>query len=166
MVGSHVVRAAGTPDVEALLAMAAARREQYRAYQPQFWRPAEDAIARQRAFFESLLHDDAVAVLVVADEQRDIQGFVVARTVSAPPVYDPGGSTCMVDDLTVRDDEQWSGIGRALLEAVAQWGAARGAGQIVVVTAHLDDAKRRLLAAFDLSVASEWWVGSLSRPGG
>jgi len=56
-------------------------------------------------------------------------------------------------------------VGKMLFEAVAEWAGGRDASQIVVVTAHLDAGKRRLLAGLDLSLASEWWVGGVPRLG-
>jgi GNAT superfamily N-acetyltransferase len=159
------VRSAVPADLDGLIDLAARRREQYRGYQPQFWRPAADATARHRSFFTSLLNDEEVALLVAADDGGPVRGFLLARCVAAPPVYDPGGLTCMVDDFTVDDDEVWPEVGRLLLTAVRQWAAGRGGAQLVVVTAHLDSAKRALLADADLGLASEWWVGPVLDPG-
>jgi GNAT superfamily N-acetyltransferase len=158
------VRAAVAADVEGLVQLAARRREQYHQYQPRFWQPADDASEMQRRFFHALIDDEAVAVLVVPGGAGDLQGFAVARTVDAPPVYDPRGPTCLVDDFTVSDDAEWPRTGALLLEAVSRWAGCRGATQLVVVTAHLDEAKRRLLRRSELSLASEWWVGEVHRP--
>jgi GNAT superfamily N-acetyltransferase len=158
------VRVAVPADVERLVQLAARRRAQYHQYQPRFWQPAEDASEKQRRFFQALIDDEAVAVLVVTEAAGDLRGFAVARTVDAPPVYDPGGPTCLVDDFTVSDDSEWPRTGALLLEAVSRWADGRGATQLVVVTAHLDEGKRRLLRSSELSLASEWWVGEVRRP--
>lgn len=166
MSGLWRVRYAVAADVERLVDLAAERRERYRRYQPEFWRPADDAADKQRQFFLNLVDDHGVAVLVAA-VGGDVRGFAVARIVQAPPVYDPGGLTCMVDDFTVRDDAEWPEIGPLLIEAIAHWAADGGATQMVVVTAHLDEAKRGALGGSDLSLASEWWVrptADTSRP--
>ena len=161
MVTSYRVRAAAAADVEAIVVLAAQRREQYRAYQPTFWRPAEDAAAKHRDFFLTLLGDDQVTVVVAVDDRDDVRGFVVARTVAAPPVYDPGGLTCLVDDFTVADDADWPAAGPLLIDAVTRWSAGRGATQLVVVTAHLDAVKRQTLQDAGLALASEWWTGGV-----
>ena len=147
-------------DLEEILQIAGARRQQYVEYQPEFWRPAQDAVDRQRAFFASLLGSDD-AFFGVAREQGKVFGFALARMVDAPPVYDPGGPSCVVDDFAVADPEDWSEIGPMLLDAVGKWGAGRGATQLVAVVAQLDDAKRTVLKEFQLTIASEWWVGAL-----
>jgi hypothetical protein len=76
-------------------------------------------------------------------------------------VYDPGGPSCFVDDFAVTSPQLWLTDGKALLAAAAQWGAARGAAQLVVVNAQKDASKAELLAASGLSIASTWSVGSL-----
>lgn len=151
-------RRASADDLEDLLGLAEQRRQQYQRYQPQFWRPAEDAVQQQRGFFRSLLNDDQVFVLL-AELKSELRGFIIARTVSAPPVYNPGGFTCLVDDFAVLDPADWPKVGLALLEAARNWGADNGAVQLVVVTAHLDDSKRAALQAAQLTLASEWWAG-------
>jgi hypothetical protein len=48
------VNRATSDQVEQLLEIAAGRRAAYADYQPGFWRPAADAIDRQRAYFTGL----------------------------------------------------------------------------------------------------------------
>ena len=71
-----------------------------------------------------------------------------------PPVYDPGGLACVLDDFTVREAGQWVDLGRLLLEAARDWAVSQGAVQVVVATAHLDQSKRAALQATSLSIAS------------
>lgn len=155
------IRPAALSDVDAVVSFAAARRAQYQGYQPTFWRPAADAAARQRPYLAGLVEDPAVITLVAVADHDEVIGFVIATVTQAPPVYDPGGLTCMVDDFTVADPRNWDTIGVDLLRAVSHTAAKRGAAQVVVVTAHLDEAKRAALAASGLSLASEWWVRPL-----
>ena len=121
------MRAAVPADVERLVELSAQRRAQYRTYQPRFWQPAEDAQEKQTPFFRALVDDAAVAVLVATDAAGVVRGFAVARNVEAPPVYDPGGPTCLVDDFTVSADSEWPEVGGLLLEAVGRWAGRRGA---------------------------------------
>lgn len=155
------IREATAGDLEAVLALAAARRVQYETFQPVFWKPAADAEVRQRPYLAELIDDDSVITLVAVLAQA-LVGFVVARLAPAPPVYDPGGLTCMVDDFTVASSDDWPTLGVDLLNAVRHAVSGRGAAQLVVVTAQLDEAKRAALAASGLGVASEWWVGRLT----
>lgn len=155
------VRRATLDDLEQLLTIAAERRSSYAEYQPWFWRPARDAVDHQRAYFASLLDDDQSRV-VAAVEGAELHGFAIARLVPAPPVYDPGGPSCLVDDFAVVDPGKWSITGPLLLGALRVWAAGLGAVQLVVVTAHLDDRKRAALQGSGLTPASEWWVGPVT----
>jgi hypothetical protein len=76
----------------------------------------------------------------------------------APPVYDPGGLTCQIDDFVVVTAARWPTTGVRLLRAGLAEAARRGAIQAVVVTGHLDQPKRQALQACGLEIASEWWV--------
>lgn len=148
-------------DLEQVLDIAAERRMDYAEYQPQFWRPAPDAVHRQREYVETLLEDDQ-ALVVVARDGAGLRGFAIGRLVPAPPVYDPGGASCVVDDFAVASPGEWSTLGPLLLHALRSWGIGRGAVQLVVVTAHSDQTKRAVLSGDGLTIASEWWVATMT----
>jgi hypothetical protein len=154
---SDRIRAAAQADAAAMTGMAASRREQYARYQPVFWRPAADALDKQYAYLVGLIADSQVITLV-SEEDSQVTGFLIAALLPAPPVYDPGGLTCQIDDFTVGYEEKWATTGPALLRAGLAEAARRGAVQAVVVTAHLDHPKRQALLSCGLEVASEWWV--------
>ena len=153
---SERIRAATQSDVAAMTDLAACRRKQYARYQPVFWRPAAGARDKHRTYLAGLVADSQVITLV-SEEDSQVTGFLIATLVPAPPVYDPGGLTCQIDDFTVAHDERWTATGPALLtEGLAQ-AARRGAVQAVVVTAYIDHPKRQALRSCGLEVASEWW---------
>jgi hypothetical protein len=158
MNGDYELRPADAEDLDRLVELAAHRRAMYERFQPQFWRPAVDARTLQRGYFAALLTDLDVLVMV-GGRRRFIDGFLIARLVPPPPVYDPGGLTCLIDDFIVGKPGQWDDLGELLLESARDWGSLRGAVQVVVVTAHLDGPKRAALRSAGLSIASEWWVG-------
>ncbi len=136
--------------------MASARRTQYALYQPVFWAPAPNAEELQKPYFAKLVRDQDVITLV-AEDSGTVTGFVIAMITGAPPVYNPGGRTCQIDDFVVAPG-RWQSTGTQLLAAALERAADRGAVQAVVVTAHLDADKREALRASGLSIASEWWV--------
>lgn len=84
--------------------------------------------------------------------------------VPSPPVYDPGGTTGLIDDFAVETTELWATCGRALLVEAATRARDRGAVQLVVVTATLEP-KKRMLADAGLKVASEWFTRRCNRVG-
>jgi GNAT superfamily N-acetyltransferase len=90
-----------------------------------------------------------------------IDGFVIAFLHDVPPVYDPGGRTCTIDDFTVASPHLWPSVGRDLLLAAADAIRELGAAQIVVVCGHHDEPKRAMLEAAGWPVASEWRVRAL-----
>jgi hypothetical protein len=148
------IRRAAPGDLDRILALAAARREEYAGYQPRFWRPAPGAVDVQRERLSGLLGSGIVLV------SEPSFGYAVATLVPAPSLYDRGVA-CVVEELTVEDPGLWPRIGVELLAAVRAAARERGAAEVVAVTARLDGPKRAALAAAGLVPASEWWVGEL-----
>jgi GNAT superfamily N-acetyltransferase len=152
-------------DVDEVAALADARRREYELQQPLFWRPAEDALDRHRTYLHGLVEAEDHVFLVARGAGR-LSGFIIGKLVPAPPVYEPGGLTCMVDDFAVAEPDEWALLAVALLRAVADHARERGAAQAVVVTGHHDEVKRQALRRAGLTVASEWWVGPIDRMAG
>lgn len=163
------VRAATTDDLDAVVDLAAATRAGYAVHQPVFWRPAPDARGAHRTYLAGQITDDRVISLVATEPDRGrvdgaeaVVGFAVGVLHPAPPVYDPGGPTCTVDDFTVDDPERWATTGVDLLRAVRARAAARGAAQVVIVVGAHDHPKQAALAATGLTAASQWWTAPTS----
>jgi GNAT superfamily N-acetyltransferase len=154
------IRAAEEQDLDALLELSELRRHEYESYQPVFWRPAANAMANQRPYFAGLLRDHEVLARVAVSSDV-VVGFAIGRLTPAPPVYDPGGPTCLLDDFAVVDPASWLTVGLDLLKAVCDAAQERGAVQVVVVTAFQDAARRAALQAAGLDLASEWWTRPL-----
>ncbi len=75
-----------------------------------------------------------------------------AIILSAPPVYDPGGLVCFVED--------WTGSETLLADAERE-AAARGAVLVRVICAQGDPNRARMLTRHGYTVASEWYAASL-----
>jgi GNAT superfamily N-acetyltransferase len=151
------IRTATLDDVPAMVELAQQRRVQHQNYQPRFWRNAVDSREKHAPFLRKLVqHERAISLVSEADDT--VNGFVIATLVPAPPVYDVGGLTCSIDDFCVVDGLDWDHIGKALLDEVIERAKARGAVQTVVVCAHLDEVKRKMLADQGFTIASEWYV--------
>ena len=155
-----VIRAATTDDLPQLLDLASQRRADYALAQPRFWRPVADAVERQRPYFSRQLADERIIALV-HEMAGDVDGFAIGVLMAAPPVVDPGGDTCLVDDFAVADPAAWATVGAALLAAVRERALALGAVQLVVISGHHDAPKRAMLAASGCAIASEWWLGEV-----
>lgn len=148
--------------MERMVELADAKRREYEIFAPTFQRPATQAIEVHRPWLAGLVDDPDVGTFVHEDGPGGVDGFVIVTTGPAPPVYDPGGATALIDDFTVASPELWGTAGAALLAAGTGWALERGAVQIVVVSGPHDAPKRALLHGAGLYVASEWFTTPLS----
>jgi hypothetical protein len=148
------IRPAEPGDLDRILTLAAAQRDEYATYQPRFWRPAPGAANAQRAYLLGLIED---GIALVSEPSF---GYAFGTLLPAPSVYDRGPA-CLVVDFAVEERLLWPRVGVELLAAVRVAARDRGATETVVVTARLDGLKRAALTAAGLVPASEWWVGDL-----
>ena len=157
------IRAADEDDIDLIADLMQEKRLQYASYQPLFWRVAPSAVATHKAFLSKMISDEHTIALVWQETRESIEGFILAIITGFPPAYDPGDPTCMIDDYWVRgDQERWNAIGQALLDGACTRARSEfGAAQVVVVCAHKDVAKRSMLRAEGLAIASEWYVKAL-----
>ena len=63
-------------------------------------RPAAAAPDKHHTYLGSLVASDEIITLV-SEEAGQLSGFLIAALDPAPPVYDPGGLTCQIDDFVV-----------------------------------------------------------------
>jgi GNAT superfamily N-acetyltransferase len=155
-----LIRRAEASDVPAMLDLAEQRRTQYARYQPRFWNPAPDARLAQSGYFAQLVATPEVLTAVCV-QATELIGFLIASLVPAPPVYDPGGLTCQIDDFCLASLDTWQTVGKQLLEHTYAAARQRGATQAVVVCGHLDQPKRNMLFSIGATLASEWFVQEL-----
>ena len=135
-------------------------RSELAEFQPNMWRKASDADERQREFFDFAINREN-NISLVANDDTGFLGFLIASLVSAPPVYAPGGLTCLVDDFAVTSPVDWIRVGQALFAELNLLSRVRGAVQVVVICPHLHTGKRDLLQSLGYSLASEWWVNEM-----
>ena len=150
------IRPAEPGDLDRILALAAAQRDDYATFQPRFWRPAPGAAEAQRAYLLGLIEDSGAIALV----SEPSFGYAFGTLLPAPPVYERGPA-CLVVDFAVEDRSLWPRVGVELLASVRVAARDRGATDAVVVTPRLDGQKRAALTKVGLVPASEWWVGDL-----
>jgi GNAT superfamily N-acetyltransferase len=155
------IRLAQAEDVSAMVELSEQqRRLDQERYHLKFYHKAADSREKQLPYFQRQVADERVIALV-HEPNGSIDGFIIGMLIDAPPVYDPGGLTCLVDDFVVQQPEAWSQIGAALLRQVNQLAKEQGAVQTVVVCRRLDEDKRTTLASLGLTVVSEWSVVEL-----
>ncbi len=152
-----MLRKAREADVPQMIALAAMKRTEYESFAPTFWHQAKDAAEKQTAFFCDLLHRENTLCLV-SEHEEQINGFIIAAIVAAPPVYDPGSLVCIVDDFVMASPVLWTTVGKDLLQEARRTAESQGAKLAVVVCGHRDEPKREMLQSAGLSIASEWYV--------
>jgi hypothetical protein len=155
------IRRAAPSDLEAIVALVSAKRAQLESYEPVTWHPSEHAPAMSKEFFRAQMGEQGPIFLVAAEGDAVI-GFINAVLQPAPPVYDPGGKTVMIDDFAVIDGSKGDEAAIALLDAALSEGRGRGAIQVIIVAAAKDERAAAWFRARNLHVFSQWWTAVLS----
>lgn len=139
-------------DAHAAADLAEAKRTEYAAYSPVFWRPAEDARDRHLPFLAHCIESERFLALA-AEQSGAVVGIALTSLSGAPPPFhaDPE-PTWFLDDFFVAGGA-WAEVGGPLLERIAA-----EAKRLVVVAAHADRAKCALLEALGFACAASWWV--------
>ena len=154
------IRDADLSDVESMVRLSETFRKSLTNYSPVFWRKAESSFESQSGFFRSLLPLEDTVVLI-AERDSELAGFIIGRLQKAPPVYAPGGPVCLIDDFCMASEAEWSTVASELLKAVEQWARSRGAVLSVVICPNRGVAKRRFLDERGFDVTSSWHIRGL-----
>lgn len=155
---NHSIRPATDADLPRIEALCEEKRVEYQGYSPLFWNKASDSSALHLEYLKRLIKHDDVFFLVV-EHRGNVEGFLIAAMTSPPPVYNPGGKVCLVDDYNVASSYLWGTAGKALLVRAWEEAQQREARLLVVVCGQRDVPKRTMLQNANLEVASEWFVG-------
>jgi hypothetical protein len=129
-----MIRKAVADDIAAMVALSDRDRTHREKVDPEFFRKNAAGAEFQAYFFKNQLESDRI-IAEVDEHAGQLRGFVIATIMQAPPVYDPGGLTVLIDDFTVADENEWNSVGVALLEHVKTEGKARGAVGLVTICA-------------------------------
>jgi hypothetical protein len=143
-----------------MVALMERKRSEQEQEQPIFWRKAEESAMKHAGYLHNLLQRDGVFAFV-HETAGAIDGLVIGMEMTAPPVYNPGGPMCLIDDFTVANPDLWSTGGRALLEAAQTQARERGMVSMQVICGHYDAPKRAMLGAAGFPVVSEWRIRPL-----
>jgi hypothetical protein len=151
------IRTATSSDIAAMVNLSASKRKDYEKAQPIFWKMADNADTSQANWFHKLLSSPE-CILLVAEDNLDINGFIIGKLMNAPEVYNPGGLTLMIDDFCVSSADLWETVGTELVNHIIEIAKTKDAAQILVVCGQHDEAKRVFLKKKNLNVASEWYT--------
>ncbi len=93
-----------------------------------------DATRQQRGL--ELLLGAATALVLVAEDQGAVVGMATAQLLISTA---EGAPSLFIEDVVVRPARQHRGIGSALLERLAEWGADRGASRMQLLADRTND---------------------------
>ena len=151
------VRIATEDDLPAMVSLIEAHRVQLKEWQPRFWNPAPGAAEMSKQWFGHLISQTRNLGLV-HESDGTIDGFLIATIVPAPPVYDPGGLTCLIDDFAVASDDLWPSVGEALVQYASGWSKENGASQTVIITPMAHNEKMAFVENRRMTPSASWWV--------
>ncbi len=145
------VRLATPQDAPAVGALAARARPRPHGMQL-VWKETPSIEGYRRRFAESDL------LCLVTEGGPGLVGYALAKPgVPSPPVYDPGGTTCFVDELELAPGGDPAGVAERLLGALEV--AARQAGdvQLLVTCGRSERVKRDQLDARRYRWPADWY---------
>ncbi len=120
---------------------------------------------RTNAYFHGLMIDDD-ARLVVVEEGGVLLGAAIGRVYDTPedPIIAPLRRV-HVAALVVLPGHRRRGLGRALMDAIATWGAEQGAEQLVLTVWEGNEGAQALYDALDYHEVNRVLVKDLPRGG-
>jgi GNAT superfamily N-acetyltransferase len=138
-----MVRRATSKDVAELGELGVALMRSHYAFDDQrFLEPTQADAAGYARFLEAQL-DEQDAVVLVAEQQGRIVGYVYAAV--EPHSWKDLRDECgFIHDLLVADVARRTGVGEALLNAAIEWLREQGMPRVVLGTAAQNETARRL----------------------
>ena len=100
-----MIRDSSEVEIPQMTLLADRKRSEYEQYAPTFWRAAKDAAQKQAPYFHDQLGEKDT-ICLVAEHEDQVRGFLIAKVVTAPPVYDPGTLVGMIDDFVVASPDR------------------------------------------------------------
>ncbi|MGB0922200.1 MAG: hypothetical protein ACPG1C_12895 [Alphaproteobacteria bacterium] len=143
-------------DIPQMVALIEARREILAAAEPVFWARGENTVGLTQAFFGYLIQSEETIALC-AYEGTTMQGFLIALKQAVPPAYTPPGDTYLIDDFALADEALWPSVGVALMQAAETVAKANGAGQLIAVSAMVEQTRSKTYKADGFNPVSQWW---------
>ncbi len=157
-----VLRTATARDLHAVMALWNELVDYHHALDPRFGRSAPEAQEKFRSWMEQGL-DDPERLLLVAEHQGHVLGFVHVLIKPTPPVF-PRPRTGFVTDLAVSAGHRRGGIGRALVQAVRGWCAEQGLEDLGLGVAVRNPAGLAFWSAMGFEAWTQTMVQRLSGP--
>ena len=140
------IRRATQSDLPALGRLGALlMRMHYGFDQKRFLEPGDNPEDGYARFLGERLKDDINVVILVAEQQGDVIGYVYAGL--EPISWKELRAACgFIHDIVVEERGRRSGVATSLIEAAIAWLEERAAPRVVLWTAEQNDAAQRLFA--------------------
>lgn len=141
-----VIRPATSADLDAIGRLGALLAAEHHAFDPQRFLPAGEVTAEGYASFLGTQLDEPRAIVLVAEDQGRLAGYVYATLegIDYMALRGPAGA---LQDIVVDPEQRGRGIGRELLDAALARLKAQGAPRVVLSTAEQNAAAQRLFAS-------------------
>ena len=136
-------------DAPRLLELSEAKRRQYEAYSPVFWRMSPLPRETFGPYLQSQIENPDVVALG-HEQDVNLDGFVLANAKG------------YIDDFMVTTPELWPTVGADLLQAAGAAACSKGVSSLLVVCAEGDRPLRTMLAAQGLTLETDWYVRPLA----
>ena len=150
------VRAAKSDDIPKIVELCEAERRRYEVGYANFYAVAPDYAQKKTESVAQLIDSDN-ALALVHETGGQIDGLILGRLVNAPPVYNPGGMVCLIEDFLVASPQGWPKTGAALEKAANERVRQLGGVLLVVESMHTATSKRDLLLSTGFNIASDWF---------
>ena len=131
------VRNAVEADLDRVAELWAEMIELHHGLDERFWRRKPDGNEIFRQWMAEAVGDEK-CVLVVAEVDGAVAGFIHGNLVNAPPPVEEKISG-NITDVSVGFDYRGKGIGRKLMAAALEWFADRGAEDVTLLAAVKND---------------------------
>lgn len=151
---------ATSKDIDKLVYLAMQRHHDYEKLQPIFWNESKDAENLQKIYFASMMAENKALFFIAMDQENNKPiGIIMAREYQAPPVYNSGRVTYIIDDYYVTSPKLWNSVGKDLLSSMQSYLESNGVTQIIVITANADTKKTQAMKSLSsYKPLSTWYV--------
>lgn len=138
--GRYVVRPGRRDDAAAAAALWMRSAEEHTVYDP-VYATSPDAEKIMRRFLADL-SSSSHSCLFVAEESGEVVGFLSGEIREGSPAFSPK-TWAAVEDIYVTHEHRSRGLGRALVEACAEWARDKGANGVSLQVAAGNERARK-----------------------
>jgi len=156
-----IVCMAVVENLEQVVSLLERKHQELHAWEPNFWRKSSNSAAMSQAFLGSIISDSNV-VLLIAEQDDSVVGYLHFKPTFVPPVYHPKGTTWMVDHFVAPKSRRLD-VGTALLKELQAKTVENQDGQLIFPVPVKDEEAGRFCEANGLNPTTTWWTVS-SKP--